>query len=78
MTRFKNIPLGKIRNYLVSRGLKRIRTTGGQKIWGGEGLQRPIVLQSHIDPIPEFIVRQILRSLDETDDDLKQFLNRSS
>jgi hypothetical protein len=48
------------------KGLKHIRTTGGHKIWGGKSLQRPIVLQTHIDPVPGFIVKQILRALNET------------
>lgn len=74
MVRFKNIPLKTIRDYLISKGLKHIRTTGGHEIWGGKCLQRPIVIQTHIDPVPEFIVKQILRALNETDDGFIRFL----
>ena len=59
----KNIPLRLFRDYLTSKGLKVIRTNGGHEIWGGKQLQRPIVLQTHVDPIPEFIVRNCLRTL---------------
>jgi hypothetical protein len=29
-------------------------------MWTKEGLTRPITLQSHIDPVPERIVKQVL------------------
>jgi len=74
MARLKNIPLKTIREYLILKGLKHIRTIGGHEIWGGKSLQRPIVLQTHINPVPEFIVKQILRALNETDDSLFGFL----
>lgn len=74
MARLKNIPLKTIREYLILKGLKHIRTTGGHEIWGGKSLQRPIVLQTHIDPVPEFIVKQILRALNETDEGFLRFL----
>lgn len=32
----------------------------------------PFLLQTHIDPVPEFIVKQILRALNETDDNFLQ------
>lgn len=70
----KNIRLKIFREYLTSKGLKIIRTNGGHEIWGGQQLQRPIVLQSHIDPVPEFIIRNCLRTLGTDKKDFEDFL----
>jgi predicted RNA binding protein YcfA (HicA-like mRNA interferase family) len=59
----KNIPLNKFRKFLNKQGLKHIRTKGGHEIWTRRDLLRPIVVQTHIDLIPEFIVKQVLRYL---------------
>jgi hypothetical protein len=71
----KNVPLRLFRDYLSSKGLKIIRTKGGHEIWGGQLLLRPIVLQTHIDPIPEFIIRNSLRNLKTTSEDFINFCN---
>jgi hypothetical protein len=73
--RLKNVPLKLFREYLTSKGMKIIRTKGGHEIWGGKNVSRPIVLQSHVDPIPEFIVRQCLRALNVDFDDFIDFLS---
>lgn len=73
--RLKNVPLKLFREYLTSKGMKIIRTKGGHEIWGGSCVSRPIVLQSHIDPIPEFIVKQCLRTLKVDFDDFIDFLS---
>jgi len=70
----KNIPLRVFREYLESKGLKKIRTNGGHEIWGGKMLQRSIVLQSHIDPVPEFIIKSNLRTLGVGADDFDNFM----
>ncbi len=75
MTRsLKNIPLRVFREYLQSKGLKIIRTNGGHEIWGGKILQRPIVLQSHVDPVPEFVIKSNLRTLGVDADDFDNFM----
>jgi hypothetical protein len=73
----KNISLQLFRAYLKSKGLKIIRTKGGHEIWGGKQLKRPIVLQTHIDPIPEFIIRNNLRTLGTTPSDLILFIKEN-
>ena len=70
----KNISLKLFREYLQWKGLKKIRSAGGHEIWAGKPVNRPIVLQSHIDPIPEFIVRNALRTLGVARDDFIKFL----
>ena len=55
-----NVPLKDFRKFLVSMGAKQIRKRGGHEIWFHKDLPRSIPLQTHIDPVPEFIVLEIL------------------
>lgn len=73
----KNIPLRVFKQYLTWKGLKCQRISGGHEIWGGQKVQRPICIQSHIDPVPEFIVKQALRALHVNSDDYIRFLKES-
>jgi hypothetical protein len=76
--KLKNIPLKAFRQYLIFKGLKHIRTKGGHEIWAGTSVKRPVVLQTHIDPVPEFIIRNALRILNATPDDFWNFhINRN-
>jgi len=71
MTKYlRNIPLKTFRQYLEWKGLKKIRDKGGHS------LNRPITLQSHIDPVPEFIVKQALRTLNVDRLDFLEYLKR--
>ena len=72
--RLKNIPLKLFRDYLSFKGLKLIRTNGGHEIWSGKNLIRPLILQSHFDPVPEFIIKSNLRTLGETAEDFYDFV----
>lgn len=69
----KNIPLRLFSDYLKYKGLKCIRTKGGHEVWSRKDLGRPVIIQSHIDPIPEFIIRNNLRTIGETADDFYKF-----
>lgn len=70
----KNISLKTFRDYLVFCGLKNIRSKGGHEIWSSMRLNRPVVLQTHVDPIPEFIIKNNLRTLGKSKADFEQFL----
>ncbi len=64
--RLSNIPLTHFRKFLKSQGLRVIkgpRGRGGHEKWSKSGLDRPITIQTHVDPVPEFIVKQTLRHL---------------
>ena len=64
--KLSNIPLRDFRKFLESQGLKLIKTSkgrGGHEKWSRVDLERPITIQTHVDPVPEFIVLQILRYL---------------
>lgn len=59
----KNIPLKLFRSFLVDQGCVCNRKNGGHEHWTRKNLLRPITIQSHVDPVPEFIVRTILKQL---------------
>ncbi len=67
--KLSNIPLTDFRTFLSGQGLKVIKSTkgrGGHEKWARADLDRPITIQTHVDPMPEFIVKQILRHLNMT------------
>ena len=65
--RLSNISLKDFRQFLFDRGCSRIangtKGRGGHEKWEKEGMARPITLQTHVDPVPEHIVRNCLRDL---------------
>jgi predicted RNA binding protein YcfA (HicA-like mRNA interferase family) len=71
----KNISLKDFRKFLEYKGLKVIRTTGGHEVWSGKDLLRPVILQTHVDPVPEFIIRNNLHTLGSDKNELLGFLN---
>lgn len=65
--KLSNIPLKDFRSFLSGQGLNVIKTSkgrGGHEKWSKQGLDRPITIQTHEDPVPQFIVQQVLRYLD--------------
>lgn len=64
----KNISLSKFQSFLELCHCKCIRTKGGHETWSRADLTRPIIIQSHIDPIPEFIIKNNLKTLGYTKD----------
>ena len=51
---------------MLHLGLKKMENTrgrGGHEKWTRSDLHRPITIQNHISPVPEFIVKQIIRQL---------------
>ena len=64
--KLSNIPLKDFRKFLQSEGLNIIKDTkgrGGHEKWSRLGMDRPVTIQTHVDPVPEFIVKQVLRHL---------------
>ncbi|MBQ9508816.1 MAG: type II toxin-antitoxin system HicA family toxin [Bacteroidales bacterium] len=70
----KNIPLKTFRDFLTYMGLKLIRTEGGHEVWSRKDMRRPVTIQSHVDPVPEFIVKNCLRDMAATKEDYIEFL----
>lgn len=70
--KLSNVPLKVFRKFLTSKGLKITKTSkgrGGHEKWTRASLERPITLQTHVDPVPTFIVKQVLRILEINRDD---------
>jgi hypothetical protein len=74
MGSLSNISLAEFRKFLLHVGCARIRKSGGHEMWARQGMRRSITLQTHIDPIPERIVRQSLRNLDITREEFEAMI----
>lgn len=68
----RNIPLKLYRDFLKDQGCVCNRTNGGHEHWSRQDLLRPIAVQTHVDPVPEFIIKNALRQLKLSKND---FLN---
>ncbi|MBX3164417.1 MAG: type II toxin-antitoxin system HicA family toxin [Bacteroidetes bacterium] len=74
MASLKNISLKDFRKFLKHVGCEHKRTKGGHEVYTKQGLLRPVIIQSHIDPIPIHIVKNNLRTLGLSIQDLEEFL----
>ena len=63
MGKYRNISLARFRKILAALGLEQVRTKGGHEMWMKEGMLRNVVLQTHIDPVPEDIIKNNLRTI---------------
>lgn len=70
-----NLPLSTVRKILEHQGCKLIRHDKGHEKYIKKSLLRPIVIQDHIDPVPEFIVKQIMRTLSLSNRDIEKILS---
>ena len=70
--KISNVSLSLFRRFLLNVGCKLLRTNVGHEIWFKPGLTRPITFQTHISPVPEFIIKNALRTLELSKD---QFWN---
>lgn len=68
--RMSNISLSDYRKFLFEMGCVRVangtKGRGGHELWVKKGFSRPITLQSHIDPVPERVLRNGLATLGMT------------
>jgi hypothetical protein len=71
----KNVSLRDCRKFLTKAGCQTKRTTGGHEHWTREDLLRPITIQTHIDPVPERIMKQILSTLKIDKEEFLKILN---
>lgn len=64
-----------MRSFLEHRGLKLMKGNGsGHEKWTHRDLDRPITLQNHINPVPQFIVSQILKHLGFTKEQFWKYI----
>lgn len=71
----KNVSLRDCRKFLVKTGCQNKRTTGGHEHWAKPDLMRPITIQTHIDPVPERIMKQIINTLGIDKNEFVKILN---
>lgn len=75
MTRkLSSITIKEFRAFLEFHGLNYHHTKGGHEIWSKKALTRPVTFQTHIDPIPPFIISNNLRVMGLTSKDLRDYL----
>ncbi|MCM1517768.1 MAG: hypothetical protein NC117_03925 [Pseudoflavonifractor sp.] len=72
--RLSNIPLADFRLFLRKAGCTSASISGGHEKWTKRGLLRPIIVQTHVDPVPEFIIKNTLRTLALSKDDFFRIL----
>lgn len=61
--KLSNVSLADYREFLKKAGCNCIRTEGGHEVWSKKNLTRPIIVQTHECPVPEFIIQNALRNL---------------
>jgi len=72
--KLSNVTLADYRLYLTKAGCKCTRKIGGHEHWTKHNINRPITIQTHIEPVPEFIIRNGLRILGHTKKDFFKIL----
>ncbi len=75
MGTLSNIKASDFRNFLKVQGLHYISTKGGHEKWSKEELLRPVIFQTHIEPIPIPVIKNNLRTIGCKTQDLIDFLN---
>jgi predicted RNA binding protein YcfA (HicA-like mRNA interferase family) len=71
-----NIPVKDFRKFLKKLGCTKHRTKGVHEHWTKPGINRPLTFQSNKDPIPEFIVKNLLRVLELSKDDYFRIMEK--
>ncbi len=61
MRNLSNVTIAEFRAIMVLLGLVKVRTKGGHEAWMKAGMTRPAIVQTHVDPIPEYVLRNNLR-----------------
>jgi len=74
MTIIKNIPLRLFKKFLTAQGLKHTGGTGGHEKWNKLNLSRPVIIQTHEDPVPIHIVKSNLNTMGLKIKDLEEWL----
>jgi predicted RNA binding protein YcfA (HicA-like mRNA interferase family) len=76
MRNLANISIKEFRAVLLILGLTNVRNKGGHEAWMKSGMTRPVIFQTHVEPIPEFIIRNNLRNLGINKEEFLAILER--
>lgn len=63
MKKLPNITLKEFRAVLTALGLHKMRSKGVHEAWVREGLKRTVIIQTHVDPVSELVVRKTISDL---------------
>ena len=74
--KLSNITLKQFRVFLKNSGCSFDRYNSGHETWNKKGLLRPITFQTHVEPVPEFIIKNALDNLSLTKKDFFTTLNK--
>lgn len=74
MKKLSNITLKEFRAVLTALGLHKMRTKGGHEAWVREGLKRTVIIQTHVDPVSELVVRKTINDLGLTREEFLSLL----
>jgi len=72
--KLSNVSIRDFEEFLKKVGCAHLRTDGGHAVWGKPELLRPVIFQTHIEPVPEFIIKNALRTLGLTRQDFFNIL----
>lgn len=73
--RLGNISIEDFRTFLEKHECKKVSSgNSGHEKWMKEGALRPVIFQTHINPIPTFIIRNNLRNIGLSLSDLREWL----
>jgi predicted RNA binding protein YcfA (HicA-like mRNA interferase family) len=72
--KLSNVSLDDYRLFIKKAGCKLLRTKGGHEHWSRADLARPITIQTHVDPVPEFVIKNALRTLNLSKKDFFEIL----
>lgn len=75
--KLSNISIAVFRRFLFDIGCARLSIEGGHEKWHKKGCLRSIIIQTHIDTIPEFIIKNNLRTLGLTRKDFVDWLKNN-
>ena len=61
MRNLSNVSISEFRAIMLLLGLTKVRAKGGHEAWMKAGMTRPAIVQTHVDPVPEYVLRNNLR-----------------
>lgn len=73
-----NISVAQFRLLLAGLGLHCVRKKGGHEMWRRDGMTRTVVFQTHVDPVPEIVIRTNMRTLGLSRDEFVRLLQSES
>lgn len=74
MGQLDNVSPSLFRRFLKYLGLEKLGTEGGHEKWAKPGMTRPVIVQTHENPVPRTHIRTNLDSIGIGESVLKDFL----